>query len=276
MTCADRVAGMSASAAWDEFGSVPGWAALGGALRRPDVMAALAGARDDVDALLWRRDIRQAAPQVAAASIERGARASAAIDGADVVAVDASPMGRVLAAAAAVTAAVPDQVETWERAPLQVMARLHAIAASGFEPSDGLGRPRSTDAPDDPLGIGTPAPTTVLGPRLVALSSLVVGNQELPGIAAAAVVHHELMALRPFAWGSGLVARALVRCVLASRGLDPSCFAIPELGMLDQGRPAYVRAIRDYAAGTEPGLASSIVWFCTSLGMGAQAVEPAP
>ena len=37
----------------------------------------------------------------------------------------------------------------------------------------------------------------------------------------AAIAHGELMTLQPFRWGSGLIARASVRLVLASRGVDP-------------------------------------------------------
>ncbi|MFM7147828.1 MAG: hypothetical protein ACKOW5_16030, partial [Actinomycetales bacterium] len=85
-------------------------------LARPGLAEVLLGARAELDALLWRRDVRAAAASVATASVERGARASAAIDGADVFAADDSPMGRVLARAMAVTMAVPGQVSTFERA----------------------------------------------------------------------------------------------------------------------------------------------------------------
>lgn len=252
------------------------WADLGrlrAPLSTPMLVDALAGARADIDALLWRRDVRTAAAAVAAASLDRGGRASAAIDGADVVDADASPMGRVLARAWAVTSAATAQVSTWERAPLQVIAHLHAVAAAGFQDTDDLGRPRSTEDADDPLRIGMLAPVESLSPRLVALAGLMVRSDDLPGIAMAALAHHEVMALRPFGWGSGLVARALTRCVLASRGLDPSCFSIPEVGMLEQGRGSYVRAMRGYLDGTTEGLVDSLVWFCACVGLGARAVQ---
>ena len=63
------------------------------------VSAAVLAAREEIDALLWRRDVRGAAAEVAAASIQRGARDTAAMDGADVAVPDESPMGRVLEAA---------------------------------------------------------------------------------------------------------------------------------------------------------------------------------
>ena len=96
------------------------------------VSAAVLAAREEVDALLWRRDVRAAAAEVAAASIQRGARDSAAMDGADVAVPDESPMGRVLEAALRLTAAVPTQVDVFTGAPLQAWAHLHALTAHGF------------------------------------------------------------------------------------------------------------------------------------------------
>lgn len=83
----------------------------------PAVASVLAAARAEIDSVLWRRDIRTNAASVARASIERGGRDSAAIDGADTAVIDDSPMGRVLARAIDVTAAVPGQVGAWSSAP---------------------------------------------------------------------------------------------------------------------------------------------------------------
>jgi len=236
--------------------------------------AVLQGARDDIDAVLWRREVRANAAEVAAASLARGARDSAAIDGADTAVVDDSPMGRVLAAAQRVTAAAPAQAETWARAPLQVLAHLHALAAADIVTGDERGRPRPDGAADDPLHLGPLSPqATPVGPHLVRLADWVSRSQELPALVVAALVHAELMVLRPFTWGSGLVARATVRCVLVSRGLDPSMFTIPELGMLEQGRGAYVTAIRGYAGGEPGALAASVQWFAAAIGLGARAVQ---
>lgn len=236
--------------------------------------AVLQGARDDIDAVLWRRDVRANAAVVAGASLARGARDSAAVDGADTAVVDDSPMGRVLAAAQRVTAAAPGQAETWGRAPLQVLAHLHVLTGRGMVDEEELGRPRSGGSADDPLNLGTlPADATPVGPHLVRLADWVSRSQDVPALVVAALVHAELMQLRPFTWGSGLVARASVRCVLVARGLDPSMFTIPELGMLEQGRGAYVNAIRGYASGDPAGLAASVRWFATAIGLGARAVQ---
>lgn len=236
------------------------------------VAAAVLAAREEIDALLWRRDVRGAAAEVAAASIQRGARDSAAIDGADVALVDDSPMGRVLDATLRLTAAVPGQVDVFATAPLQALARLHALAALGFVDEAELGRPRSTDRADDPLTLGPAIPPRAAADRLALLASVLTMPTQAPALVVAAIAHAEVAVVRPFAWGSGLLARACTRLVLAGRGLDPSLFSIPEHGMLEQGRPAYVRALRSYASGTPEGVGDFIVWHATAVAMGAKAV----
>lgn len=238
----------------------------------PEVSRVLAAARAEIDSVLWRRDIRTNAAAVARASIERGGRDSAAIEGADTAVIDDSPMGRVLARAIDVTAAVPSQVGAWSTAPLQVVAALHVIAANGFAAADELGRPRSQELADDPLRIGGLPPAAQVGPRLTLLAELVIAPTTAPAILVAGIVHAELMTLRPFAWGSGLVARAAARCVLAERSVDPSLFTIPENGMFTLGRPAYVDALRAYASGTMAGSSAYLIWFGAACALGAKAV----
>lgn len=237
---------------------------------RPAVAESAAAALSDLDALMWRRDVRREAAAFALASIERGARSSAAIEGADVVEPDESPMGKVLTAAIAVTAEVPSQVQIWSTAPAQALAHLHAVAARHFLPDEELGRPRTTEFADDPLRLGATVPADQIGHRLAALADL--ARSPASAVVVAALVHAELMALRPFAWGTGLVARAAVRLVLADRAVDPSNFCIPEHGMLEQGRPAYVNAMREYASGSAGGIDAMVLWFATSIGLGCRAV----
>jgi hypothetical protein len=101
----------------------------------------------------------------------------------------------------------------------------------------------------------------------------VITTSTSPALLIAAIVHAELSALRPFEIGSGLVARVSVRLMMASKGIDPSLFTIPEHGMFELGRPAYVNAIREYSAGTAEGINGYVTWFATALAMGAKAVE---
>ena len=234
--------------------------------------ALLAATRDEIDAVLWDRGIRAKAAEVAAASVLRGARDSAAIDGADSAVVDDSPMGRILGNAQVLTARVPALVDAWATAPLQVLAELHAIASQGFTSGEQRGRPRSGDEVRDPLNMGLLPPASVISPRMAGLATVITTSSS-PALLIAAIVHAELSALRPFEIGSGLVARASIRLVMASKGIDPSLFTIPEHGMFELGRPAYVNAIREYSAGTAGGINAYVTWFATALAMGAKAVE---
>lgn len=246
--------------------------ALAALAELPDVQAACDAARAEVDALLWRRDVRAAAVQVAGDSRVRGARDSAAIDGADGVVADDSPMGRVLSAADRVTAAVPGQVEAFGRSPLQVLAHLHALTAVGFCEADELGRPRRDDSADDPLLLGGLPTSGNVSSRLGLLAEVLTSSTSAPALLVAAVAHGELAVLRPFRWGSGLVSRAVVRLVMAQRGVDPALFSIPEHGFLQLGRATYVRALRAYATGTPAGMAEYLVWHATAVAAGARAV----
>lgn len=252
----------------ERFGRDP----LAGLAADPATADILAAARAEIDALLWRRDVRTNAVEVAASSAERGARDSAAIDGADLAVVDDSPMGRVLDAAMRLTAAVPGQVEVFATSPLQALAHLHALTATGFVPDDELGRPRAGDRADDPLNLGAVPPAAVASERLALLARTLTTPTEAPALLVAAIAHAELAVVRPFTWGSDLVARAAVRLVIAGRGVDPSLFSIPEHGMFEMGRPAYVRALQGYAAGTREGVLAFISWHTTACAMGAKAV----
>jgi hypothetical protein len=232
----------------------------------PPVAESLSAARAAIDDLLWRRDIRAAAGQVALASTIRGARESAAMEGADIAHVEDSPMGRVLLAAQAVTGEAPLLADTWTSAPLQVLARLHTLAAHDHLAPDLLGRPRiAGEVSDDPLHLG-PAPANP-AQRLSLLADLATDSADVPAVAVAGIAHAELVGGRPFVWGSGLVGRAIVRVVFAARGVDPSLFSIPEAGMMQVGRPAYVRALRDYESGK---VDEYLRWFASAVALGAQ------
>ncbi len=235
------------------------------------VSHATLAAREDIDALLWRRDVRAHANEVAQASISRGAMDSAALEGADLPGVEDSPMGKVLSATLAVTAQAPLLADTWLTAPLQVITRLHLLVAKEFSEPDQLGRPRSTNISDDPLHIGSIPDHSMVPPVLMSLSKQCVTTQA-SAIIEAGYVHAEIMRVRPFAWGSGLVARAVVRTVFAARGLDPSNFSIPENGMFETGRTNYVSAIRGYIQQTPEGVSQYFEWFSACVGLGARAV----
>ena len=158
----------------------------------------------------------------------------------------------------ALQAEIPSQVEDLGRSPLQVLSHLHAVVASGFAQDDDRGRLRSgadrrrpapsgrtaragrRRPPDDSAGNASPRPTSA------------------PAIVVAGVAHAEVAVTRPFAWGSGLVARSLTRLVLASRGVDPDGVTCPG-GRPLRGRPVGVRrspqGLRDRGAGRRRAVA---------------------
>lgn len=205
-----------------------------------------------------------------------GARDSAALEGAelslDVVraGLDDSPISRAVAASLAVTTEVPREASMWSKAPLQVLARLHAIAAAGFEAADTLGRPRISDEVIDPLHIGHLPPWSEVPGRLDGLAMVLTSPTDAPAVLVAAIAHAEILALRPFAWGSGLVARAATRLTLSARGVDPDLLSCPEAGMLSLGRTTYVAALRAYASGDPDGVAEWVIWHSGAVGYGAK------
>ena len=224
--------------------------------------------------------MRARAGEIAAGSALIGARDSAALEGADVsldvvrAGLDDSPLGRAVAASVAVTSAVPGQADAWQRAPLQVLAHLHALAARGFDGDDALGRPRQQDDVVDPLHMGTPLPWREVPDRLVALADVLTRPTTAPAILVAAITHGELIAVQPFRWGSGLIARAAVRLVLAARGVDPDLLGCPEAGMLSLGRTTYVASVRAYRSGEPAGVAEWIRWNASAIGFGASSDAP--
>ena len=152
---------------------------------------------------------------------------------------------------------------------MQAWATLHAVTAVGFSAEPLLGRPRSDDSPDDPLRLG-PAPSAAAATnRLEGLSTLLLTPTAAPAVLLAAVAHAELLATRPFAWGSGLLARATVRLVLSVRGVDPDGVTVYEAGLLSLGRPAYTAAMRGYLTGSPAGVADWLRFSCEAVGIGA-------
>ena len=99
---------------------------------------------------------------------------------------------------------------------------------------------------------GRPVSPDVM-PRLSGLLALVPGLETVPTLLLAAVVHGELLALRPFAGPSGVVARAAARLTLVAGGLDPRGLLAPEVGHLAR-EPEYVGAANAYTTGTPDGL----------------------
>lgn len=250
---------------------------LGPLLELPGVAQEVAGARGAIDELLWDRGVARIRPGVIAESALRGAWANAWFEGAQCglpelrsgAALDGSPIGRLLAASVALHSELPALVPVIGTAPGQALARMHAVAARGFVPDDELGRPRRSGSADDALRLGPLVGAEDVQARLAALGE-VLRTSTAPGVLVACVVHAEVASLRPFGWGSGMVARALVRLVLAQRGVDPTMLCAPEIGLRAVGRPRYARALHGYASGSAEAVADALRLVASAIAVGAR------
>ncbi|MGW8570857.1 oxidoreductase [Streptomyces niveus] len=250
----------------------------------PGVPDAVDSVRKAVDAVYGHRVMRRRSNEVTSEAALRAARGSAALSGADWAleevrrrsdfgaAADALTVG----AALRLTAEAGQLLSIWRQSPVRVLARLHLVAAGGAGTGTGtgdgvagetVGRPRlagepvvETPGPDSPkplIEAPLPAADEVAG-RLNGLSELVIAGSSAPALVTAAVVHGELLALRPFGSYNGLVARAAERIVLISSGLDPKSICPSEVGHAELGRAAYVAAFDGYLSGTPDGMAAWI------------------
>jgi hypothetical protein len=228
------------------------------------VAPALDAARDKVDDALRHRALRRHGGQVAAEASLRDAVASAALEdhryGLEEVRAG-TVTDPVVQGALRVAEALVSLADLWARAPRQVLARLHVLAARGVTPADALGRP--APAPD-----GLDAPAGLVAARLDALVDLVAGNATTSPLLLAAIVHAELLTLRPFAGPAGIVARAAARLTLIGRGLDPRGLVAVDAGHLAR-EPEYVGAAGAYATGTPDGVRSWLRHYAAAVSAGA-------
>ncbi|MFB7614773.1 oxidoreductase [Kitasatospora sp. NPDC056181] len=257
----------------------------------PGVPDAVAEVRKAVDRLYGHRVMRRRAAEVTSESALRGARASAALAGADWPLEEvrrrsdfsADPQSRTVGAALRIAAESGQLLSVWRHSPLQVLARLHLLAVGDADAAAGRPR-RAGEAAEElfPLELkpvesveadpaaGTLVPALPPAPgaeevaaRLDQLSRLLVARAEgqgvgTPALVVASVVHGELLALRPFGSHNGVIARAAQRIVLLAEGLDPKSICPAEVGLAELGTDAYRRALAGYLAGTEEGMAAWI------------------
>ncbi|WP_329196305.1 MULTISPECIES: oxidoreductase [unclassified Streptomyces] len=250
----------------------------------PGVADSVDSVRKAVDRVYGHRVMRRRGGEITSEAALRGARASAALSGADWALEEVrrrtdfgtEAEARTVGAALRLTAEAGQLLSIWRQSPLRVLARLHLVASGstlttgadsvargggggGANGGDTVGRPRLAGEPvDEPL-IEAPLPSAeeVAG-RLDGLSRLVIAGGSAPALITAAVVHGELLALRPFGSYNGLVARAAERIVLINSGLDPKAICPAEVGHAEQGSEAYVAAFEGYVSGTPDGMAAWI------------------
>jgi len=207
-------------------------------------------------------------PEAAAESRIRGARASAALEGADLPVdrlrdhvrgalpwpAEPDPVEQVLRGVVQATAETEHVRGVVLTSPLQALARLHVAAMANLLPSEQVGRPRQGDETSrEFVDLGpAPAPAVVAG-RLADLATILTAR-DVPAVVLAGVVHAEVATLRPFVRGNGAVARAMERAIIQASGLDPTGVSVPEAGHAAAGGPAYLGALTAYGTGSQAGV----------------------
>lgn len=244
--------------------------ALNSLARDPQVAQAIDVARESCTQLRWHNALRKRIPQAAAESRVRGARASAALEGAE-LSVD---VVRELLVGATAWPGEPDPLEAVAKgavqataeservtplilsSPAQAFARLHIAGAAGLVADDALGRPRQRGEAAVELGeVGPGVVADEVPARLQVIYDVVAAREQVPAPVVCAIVHAELAVVRPFVRANAVVARAAERALLKATGLDPTGVVVPEVGYLREASAGYVGALAAYATGTAEGVA---------------------
>ncbi|MCB5166071.1 oxidoreductase [Streptomyces bambusae] len=245
----------------------------------PGVAESVDSVRKAVDRVYGHRVMRRRSAEITSEAALRGARGSAALSGADWALEEvrrrtdfgADAEDRTVGAALRLTAEAGQLLSIWRQSPLRVLARLHLVAAGREADGESVGRPRLAGEPvDEPLiGLPLPGADEVAG-RLDGLARLLLAGSAAPALVTAAVVHGELLALRPFGSYNGLVARTAERIVLVGSGLDPKSVCPAEVGHAEPGRAAYAAALDGYVSGTPEGMAAWIAHCGRAVELGAR------
>ncbi len=220
------------------------------------VPSAFAAARDGIDVMLRDRGLRRTSPATTVESLLRGAHASAVLDGsaATLTQVRDGEGDATSGDAVRVATELLGLAPTLRTAPLQALARIHALAAAGSQPTERRGRPRDADA----------------ARRLRGVADLLTAPTAAPALLVAAVVHAELATAAPFGSHDGLVARAVERLVAVARGVDEKSLVVPEAGHLAL-RAEYESNLRGYAEGGRAGVHAWALYAAEAWVAGAEA-----
>ncbi|KNX36117.1 Fic family protein [Luteipulveratus halotolerans] len=236
----------------------------------PGVADAVIAARDACTELRWHNALRRRIPEAAAESRVRGARASAALEGAEVdvytvrdlmrgaVAwpTDDDPVMHTVRAAVQCTAETEHVRALVGTSPAQALARLHVGAGAPLLPADQVGRPRVGDEDSRELvEVGSAPSAEEAAERLRGLADVVAARTQAPALVVAAIAHAEVATVRPFVRGNAVVARGFERALLQETGLDPTGVVVPEIGHGHEGVAGYAGALAAYAGGTREGVA---------------------
>ncbi|SFC17302.1 hypothetical protein SAMN04487968_104137 [Nocardioides terrae] len=220
------------------------------------VSSAYAATRDGIDVMLRDRGLRRTSPETTAESLLRGAHASAVLEGSSSSLEDVRSSGGdpIATDSVRLSTELLGLVPVLQRAPLQALARLHAVTAAGSVSDEELGRPRSAEA----------------ATRLRSLADLLAARTSAPALVVAAIVHADLATVAPFASHNGIVARAAERLVLVARGVDEKSLVVPEAGHLAL-RAEYESNLRGYASGSQAGVHAWLLYGAEAFAAGAEA-----
>ena len=220
------------------------------------VPSAYAATRDGIDIMLRDRGLRRTSPETTAESLLRGAHASAVLEGSSSTLAEVREgLGDEVARdAVRVSTELLGLAPTLDRSPLQAFARIHALAAGSSVEPERLGRPRDAEAAG----------------RLRDIATVVTSAGAAPALLVAAMVHAELVTAAPFVSHNGIVARAVERLVLVTRGVDEKSLCVPEAGHLALRAP-YESNLRGYAEGGAAGVHAWVLYGAEAFAAGAEA-----
>ncbi|EFL01565.1 oxidoreductase [Streptomyces sp. SPB78] len=243
----------------------------------PGVPEAVESVRTAVDRVYAHRVMRRRSNEISSEAALRGARASAALDGADWALEEvrrrtdfgSEPEARTVGAALRLSAEAGQLLSVWGQSPMRVLARLHVVAEAKEAPEVGRPRVAGEGVQDRDLGLALPDAAETAA-RLEGLTALLASGSKAPALVVAAIVHGELLALRPFTTRNGLVARAAERIVLVGSGLDPKAVCPAEVGHAELGAEGYSRALAGYVTGTPAGVAGWIRHCARAVELGAR------
>ncbi|GAB2871052.1 Fic family protein [Nocardioides pacificus] len=229
---------------------------LAGLTSLEGVASAYAATRDGIDAMLRDRGLRRTSPETTAESLLRGAHASAVLEGSSstLAQVRAGEGDAIAQDALRLSTELLGLAPLLQSAPLQALARIHALAAAGSVDDERLGRPRDADA----------------ALRLRGVADLLLARTEAPALMIAAVVHADIATGAPFASHNGVVARATERLILVARGVDEKSLVVPEAGHLALRAP-YESNLRGFSEGGLAGVHSWLLYTAEAYAAGAEA-----
>jgi hypothetical protein len=220
------------------------------------VSSAYAATRDGIDVMLRDRGLRRTSPEMTAESLLRGAHASAVLEGSgsSLAELRAGEGDAIADDAVRLSAVELSLAPLMKQAPMQALARLHTVAATGSLATEELGRPRDAASAQ----------------RLRGVTDLLLADTEAPALLVAALVHADLATAMPFASHNGIVARAAERLVLVCRGVDAKSLVVPEAGHLAL-RAQYESNLRAYSDGGERGVQAWALYAAEAYTAGAEA-----